>query len=180
MLAGGSYGVFVLFGEEPLPQGIVYGNGHIEGREVRIAAEVAGRVIEHHLVEGSKVSAGDPVAVIDPADAKDRLRSAQAELATARQVRDGFDSQITTWRHHLKTAEKQRQRIRDLRSRNLASASDLDQAENAASEARAGSSLSSGRRRPPKNRWLQGQRRWRWLNRNWTKRRLPRRSPEPY
>ena len=41
VLAGGSYGVFVLFGEEPLPQGIVYGNGHIEGREVRIAAEVA-------------------------------------------------------------------------------------------------------------------------------------------
>ena len=65
VLAGGSYGVFVLFGEEPLPQGIVYGNGHIEGREVRIAAEVAGRVIEHHLAEGSKVSAGDTVAVID-------------------------------------------------------------------------------------------------------------------
>ncbi|MBC7193929.1 biotin/lipoyl-binding protein, partial [Marinobacter sp.] len=136
VLAGGSYGVFVLFGEEPLPQGIVYGNGHIEGREVRIAAEVAGRVIEHHLAEGSKVSAGDTVAVIDPADARDRLRSAQAELASAREVRDGFDSQITTWRHHLKNAEKQRQRIRDLRSRNLASSSDLDQAENAVSEAR--------------------------------------------
>ena len=136
VLAGGSYGVFVLFGEEPLPQGIVYGNGHIEGREVRIAAEVAGRVIEHHLAEGSKVSAGDTVAVIAPADARDRLRSAQAELASAREVRDGFDSQITTWRHHLKNAEKQRQRIRDLRSRNLASSSDLDQAENAVSEAR--------------------------------------------
>ncbi|MBL3557821.1 MULTISPECIES: HlyD family secretion protein [Marinobacter] len=136
VLAGGSYGVFVLFGEEPLPQGIAYGNGHIEGREVRIAAEVTGRVIEHHLTEGSRVSAGDTIAVIDPADARDRLRSAQAELAGVREVRHGFDSQITTWRHHLMTAEKQRQRIRDLRSRNLASSSDLDQAENAVSEAR--------------------------------------------
>ena len=34
VLAGGSYGVFVLFGEEPLPQGIVYGNGHIDVRRI--------------------------------------------------------------------------------------------------------------------------------------------------
>lgn len=135
VLAGGSYGVFVLLGEEPLPQGIVYGNGHIEGREVRIAAEVAGRVIEHSLAEGSKVSAGDTVAVIDPSDARDRLRSARAELAAGREKRDAFDSQIATWRHHLMTAEKQLQRVRELRSRNLASASDLDQAENAVREA---------------------------------------------
>lgn len=135
VLAGGSYGVFVLLEQKPLPQGIVYGNGYIEGREVRIAAEVAGRVVEHSLAEGSKVSAGDIVAVIDPADARDRLRSAQAELAAARETRDAFDSQIATWRHHLMTAEKQLQRVRDLRSRNLASASDLDQAENAVREA---------------------------------------------
>ena len=135
VLAGGSYGVFVLLGEEPLPQGIAYGNGHIEGREVRIAAEVAGRVIEHSLAEGSKVSAGDTVAVIDPSDARDRLRSARAELAAGREKRDAFDSQIATWRHHLMTAEKQLQRVRELRSRNLASASDLDQAENAVREA---------------------------------------------
>ena len=43
VLAGASYGIFLLLGEDALPEGIIYGNGHIEGREVRIAAEVAGR-----------------------------------------------------------------------------------------------------------------------------------------
>ncbi len=135
VLAGASYGIFVLLGEDALPEGIIYGNGHIEGREVRIAAEVAGRVVEHKLVEGSKVAAGDTVAVIDPTDATNRLRLARAQLAAAREKRDAHDSQIATWRHHLTTAEKQLQRVRDLRARNLASSSDLDQAENAVREA---------------------------------------------
>jgi HlyD family secretion protein len=46
VLAAGSYGLFVYLTPLPLPEGLLYGNGHIEGTEVRVASEVTGQILE--------------------------------------------------------------------------------------------------------------------------------------
>jgi HlyD family secretion protein len=49
-----SYGLFWLTQGKPLPEGFVYGNGYIEGRDVKLAAERGGRVLRHRLLEGDR------------------------------------------------------------------------------------------------------------------------------
>lgn len=57
-LGAGGYTLYRYLEPTPLPPGILYGNGHVEGTEVRVAAEVGGRVIDSALVEGEPVAAG--------------------------------------------------------------------------------------------------------------------------
>ena len=59
MLAAGSYALYRHLEPAPLPSGILYGNGPVEGTEVRVAAEVGGQVRESMLVEGQPVAAGE-------------------------------------------------------------------------------------------------------------------------
>lgn len=54
-------------------------SGYVEATEVRVAAEVGGRLLEVRVAEGDRVSAGDVIARIDTADAELALRRAQAE-----------------------------------------------------------------------------------------------------
>jgi HlyD family secretion protein len=61
--------------------------GYVEATEVRVAAEVGGRVLEMRVAEGDHVSAGDLIARIDTADAKLAERRLQAE-------RDQADAQL--------------------------------------------------------------------------------------
>ncbi len=57
-LAAASCAIFFALRPPLLAESIVYGSGHIEGTEVRIAAEANGRVVEQALEEGLRVSAG--------------------------------------------------------------------------------------------------------------------------
>ena len=66
-LAGGSFVLFLLLRPAPLPEQLLYGNGHIEGTEVRVSAEVSGRVVNSTLVEGTTVEAGASLVHVDPA-----------------------------------------------------------------------------------------------------------------
>ena len=61
ILAAGSYAAYVALQPERLPEGLVYGNGRIEGTEVRLSSEVAGRVVWSALVEGTAVAVGTPL-----------------------------------------------------------------------------------------------------------------------
>src|SRR3546814_5839320 len=79
LLAIGSYGAFRYFTAQNLPTTLLYGNGHIEGTEVRVSAEVAGRVVESHLAEGTVVANGDLLVRIDDQDLSIRLAQATAE-----------------------------------------------------------------------------------------------------
>ncbi|MCC7414216.1 MAG: biotin/lipoyl-binding protein, partial [Gammaproteobacteria bacterium] len=96
-LAGASYAVFVATRVPPLPQGVIYGNGHIEGTEIRVAAEVAGKVVEQHMTEGVRVTAGATLAVIEPQTNRDRLQMAGSAIAAREETRAGLDAQISTW-----------------------------------------------------------------------------------
>ena len=54
-------------------------SGYVEATDVRVAAEVAGRLLEVKAAEGDRVAVGDLVARLDTADADLALRRAQAD-----------------------------------------------------------------------------------------------------
>lgn len=54
VVSGVSYGIFRPTRPADVPEGFLYGNGHVEGTVVRIASEVAGRVEEHALTAGGR------------------------------------------------------------------------------------------------------------------------------
>jgi HlyD family secretion protein len=65
--------------------------GYIEATEVRVAAEVGGRIVEVKVAEGDRVTAGDVIARLDTSDTDLALRragadreQAQAQLALVR------------------------------------------------------------------------------------------------
>ncbi len=98
-------------------------SGDLEARyHTMIAAEVAGRVTELAVDEGHPVDAGAVVLEIDPARRKLDLAAARARLAQARA--------------NLRKEESQTTRIRELRSRNVASVQQLEEAETALALAR--------------------------------------------
>lgn len=123
-----SYGFYALTRPEPLPEGFLYGSGHIEGTEVRIAPEVGGRVVEQRMPEGGAVTAGAVLAIIDPTVSRDRVNAAQAEADALRESRGVLAAQITTWTHHVETARAQVARVERLAQSELASAESRDTA----------------------------------------------------
>jgi HlyD family secretion protein len=58
-------------------------SGYVEATDVRVAAEVGGRLLEVRVNEGDRVAAGDPIARIDTAAAALALRRAAAERGQA-------------------------------------------------------------------------------------------------
>lgn len=82
---------------------------------VDVGAQVSGQVKEVLVDFNSKVKAGDVLARIDPSTAEQKLRQAQADLASATA--------------NNKLAKINAQRTRDLFQKNLVSQSDLDSAE---------------------------------------------------
>ena len=73
LLAAGSYGLYAHLTLQPLPDGLLYGNDHIEGTEIRVSSEVTGRIIESRLVEAKTVAAGDLLVHIDDTDERPLL-----------------------------------------------------------------------------------------------------------
>ena len=57
--------------------------GYVEATEVRVAAEVGGRLVDVTVAEGDHVSTGDVIARIDTADTELALRRAAAEREQA-------------------------------------------------------------------------------------------------
>ena len=135
-LAAGAYGVFRILQPPPLPPGFLYGNGHVEATEVRIGAEVTGRVLESRLVEGQAVEAGALLVRIDDADLQATLAQARAELDALQKERAVLDAELRTWRHHRRTARSDLARYRELERAGTIPPQRLDQARNAFEEAR--------------------------------------------
>lgn len=135
VLAAASYGLFRYLSPVPLPAGLLYGNGHIEGTEVRVAGEVAGRIVESRLVEGQLVAKGDLLARIDDQDLRIRLAQATAEQEALQQEKERLGVELQTARHHVETAQSDLRRYEELENRGTISPQRLDQAENAFREA---------------------------------------------
>lgn len=136
LLAIGSYGAFRYFTAQNLPTTLLYGNGHIEGTEVRVSAEVAGRVVESHLAEGTVVANGDLLVRIDDQDLSIRLAQATAEKLAIQREKERIGEELQTARHHFDVTQSDLRRYRDLQGRGAVSPQRLEQAENANQEAR--------------------------------------------
>ena len=134
-LAAGSYGLYVYLTPPPLPQGFLYGNGHIEGTEVRVASEVTGRVVASRLVEGKTVAAGDLLVRVDDTDLRIQLTQSRAEQANLEQVISRLESELGPLQHHLATAQSDFARYRSLKESGVATPQRLEQAENAVQDA---------------------------------------------
>lgn len=146
LLAGGSYGLYVYLRPAPLPEQIVYGNGVVEGTEIRVSAEVAGRVLVSGLVEGALVVEGDLLVRLDDTDAKLTRARAEAEIEALKADLRRAESELEVARHHLGTAETELERVRKLQERGTVSAQNLDMAQNAFHAAQGSvASLEAGR-----------------------------------
>jgi HlyD family secretion protein len=64
-------------------EGPLRASGYVEATEVRVAAEVGGRILELPIEEGDRVAAGAVVARLDTADTDLAMRRAAAERAQA-------------------------------------------------------------------------------------------------
>jgi HlyD family secretion protein len=87
--------------------------GYVEATEVRVAAEVGGRILEMRVAEGDHIAAGDLLARLDTADAQLTLRRLQAE-------RDQADAQL-----RLLLAGARVEDIRQARAQAESSAADV-------------------------------------------------------
>ncbi|MAL03026.1 MAG: heavy metal efflux system, membrane fusion protein [Arenimonas sp.] len=134
-LAGGAALVIQWLRVPPLPAGFAYGSGHVEATEVRLAAEAGGRVVEQRLVEGQPVRAGDVLLVIDPVTTQDQLSSVQDEAQAIRASVAALEAQIASWQHHVETTRQQRARIERLLTTQIATARELDSANDAVNQA---------------------------------------------
>lgn len=129
-LAAGSYGVFLYLSPKPLPPDVLYGNGHIEGTEVDVGAEVSGRIAQSAMIEGREIRKGDLLIKIDDSDFKTRLAQAQAEETAANKEKVRIEEELRTARHHVETAKSDLARYSELKDRGNATPQRVDQAEN--------------------------------------------------
>lgn len=136
LVAIASYGLYVQLRPGELPHQVIYGNGHIEGTEVRVSAEVNGRVVDNSLVEGQSVKAGDVLVRIDPTRFELERAKSKSEIAAIVEQKREAQRELATWQHHLQIALRDYQRYSRLSDRDVVSSQQLDQAENKLTEAR--------------------------------------------
>ena len=68
---------------EPPPSNELHVSGHVEATEVRVAAEVGGRLVALTVAEGDRLQAGDVVARVDTRDVELEIARAEAEREAA-------------------------------------------------------------------------------------------------
>ena len=68
---------------EPPPSNELRVSGHVEATEVRVAAEVGGRLVALTVAEGDRLQAGDIVARVDTRDVELEIGRAEAEREAA-------------------------------------------------------------------------------------------------
>lgn len=116
---------------EPQPGQLVYGSGRIEADEIRIAPEVAGRLLEVRGREGEKVAKGALLARIDPIDFELQASQALAQQTATSRSASQIDGQIDLYRHHAMTARADLRRYEALRAKGWVTAPQVDQRRNA-------------------------------------------------
>jgi len=62
--------------------GIIEASGTIEGTEINVAAEAAGRVLRVYVSEGARVNAGDTLVLLNDEEYRLQLKQADANLAS--------------------------------------------------------------------------------------------------
>ncbi len=108
-------------GPEALPEGFVQGNGRIEAEQIEIAPTLAGRVQKVMAAEGSLVTPGDVLVVMDTDELSAMLDRAKAEVALARQAKAEAEAVVVQRESELRRAEHELDRATSLRAANTIS-----------------------------------------------------------
>jgi len=106
LAAAGSYGFYQYTLPPPLAAGFLYGNGHVEGVETNISAEVNGRVLESHLEEGRVITQSSLLVRLDGAHQQAQLAKARAAVVVIEAERVQIEEELATWNEMLATAER--------------------------------------------------------------------------
>lgn len=129
----------------PAPAAVAAGPGLVEplSEEVRVSAQISGRLERVLVDEGDRVTAGQLLAVIDNGDYKARVASAEAELAereaarqrvvngARQQERDAAAATLAEARAVLDNARADRARRDNLLRERVVSRAEADEAERA-------------------------------------------------
>jgi len=91
-------------------QGPQRASGYVEATEIRVAAEVGGRVVEIKVAEGDRVAVGDPIVRLSATDTELAIRRAEADrdqaVAQLRLLQAGArPEEIRQARAHVDSAE---------------------------------------------------------------------------
>ena len=135
LLAAGSYAFYLFTLPPELEEGFLYGNGHVEGTEVNISAEVTGRVLQTNLVEGATVGKDSLLVALDTRDNIARLAIANARVDALTIEQQRFIEDLATWRELSATAKRDLKRYTELRARGIVTVQKLDQITNVNREA---------------------------------------------
>ena len=130
-ILGGSAFLYFWLQPKPQPSQLVYGSGRIEADEVRVAPEVAGRLLLVSGREGEKVSRGDLLAQVDAVDYELQAGQALAQQTATRRSASQIDGQIDLYSHHAMTAKADLARYETLRGQGWATIPQLDLRRNA-------------------------------------------------
>lgn len=112
----------------------LYANGRIEGDEVKLAAEISGRVSRLNFAEGERVRSGQVVVELDNTELEARLRQARSGVAAAQATVVQAETRVRVLEHHVATAGTDLERMQALRDAGAASARQVDEAEGALEE----------------------------------------------
>jgi membrane fusion protein, multidrug efflux system len=99
---------------QPVPLDLTYTARTVGSREVEVRARVGGIVLKRRYQEGSRVTQGQPMFLIDPEPVRARLAAARAEVAVAKA--------------RLEEARRNRDRVLPLFEKNAVSQSRRDEA----------------------------------------------------
>lgn len=121
--------------ESVRPELVLYGQVRAQ-RQVQVLARTGGDITELAVEEGDRVAAGDLLARLDSRDAERQLARAENRLQDiqSRERQEAREQQVAEEALQIEDelvdiAERSMRRTRDLQQRNLASASDLEDAE---------------------------------------------------
>ena len=131
VVLGGSALAFFWLQPKPQPGQLVYGSGRIEADEVRVAPEVAGRLLLVRGREGERIAKGELLAQVDPVDYELLASQALAQQRATRRSASQIDGQIDLYRHHAMTAQADLARYERLRRQGWATISQIDVRRNA-------------------------------------------------
>lgn len=114
-------------------------NAYVKADKLAISADVSGKVIAVHVSDNARVAQGAALFDIDPLPFDVALRKAEANVAQARtniralqaSYREA-QAQIRLGETKLRFAQKEEQRLADLRTKGFASATQFDAAKQAA------------------------------------------------
>ena len=95
--------------------------GYVEGEYVRVAAPVAGRLLELNVARGADVAAGAPLFALERDREQATVTEADESIAVVR-------AQAEQAQAAFRLAEATLKRLRELRSKGLASAEQVDEA----------------------------------------------------